>query len=181
MTNDTTSEGRLAALAGQAATVAAELARLQELWDEAERDAPPNIPRPEVTFAQGYPFGSALEEVVVGAADWSRHLQTVADSASDRLAAAALAIRLHLDRLDAVVDRLDETSGEAYLMYEGMMRGGVGGVWGDIGAAFNTEVQLRLASLLDAIGDEDMDTVRERADDLSRVYLDARTRDDQKH
>lgn len=124
-----------------------------------------------MTFAHRYPFGADLNEVVAGADEWSRHLAALAETANDRLAATAGAIRLQIDRLDE--------RGDLDRHYEDTMRDALGGVWGDVAAAFHSGVQVRLANLLDAISsDAAPAAVREHANDLCHSYLDARTRDD---
>lgn len=94
------------------------------------------------------------------------------------LVRAAAALREQLatlrDRYENMTSQQDPT--DLTTWYENWQRGGLGGIQGDIGAAFNPKVVAALADLLAAIQHDAGDCL-EQAEAFARLYRDARTRD----
>lgn len=169
-------------LAGQAHRVHAELARLVDTFNGAVAN-PGSIPQPEATLKDQYPFSRSLATVLREFGAWASHLAGIADAAGEPLTAAAAAIRHHVERCRRVMGKPDSHSGGVATdgAYSIGMRNGLGGVSGDMAAAFHPGVQLALAALLDAVAADDRDATRAAADLVSRQYLAARAEDDDRY
>lgn len=162
------------------------LTRLLSQWETTGQSMQDVVPDPGGLLDEGYPLTGSLEEAIASLGVWTERLRGLAAQVSTRLGGTADAIRRHNARIDADIDREPDrydyipgtpTNAE---IYAGSMRGGMGGVFGDVAASWNPAVTNGVADLLDAVraGLAHDHPVYVAADKVCRDYLTARERDD---